>query len=59
MAVVLEQTIGHTKIRIHDDYCRERTPEEVEAILRRIASGVQEEVAAAEARAERKGDIAG
>lgn len=34
--IVKELSIGKTKIKIADDYCR-KTPEEVEAILRRIA----------------------
>lgn len=35
--VVEEFYIGNTHIRICDDYCRDKTPEEVEAILKRIA----------------------
>lgn len=37
MAVVMEQTIQNTRVRIHDDYCRDTTPEQVQEILRRIA----------------------
>ena len=48
MAVVLEQKIGGTTIRIHDDYCKDKTPEDVQKILRRIADFVQGEVVAAE-----------
>lgn len=29
--------IGNTRVRICDDYCRSRTPEEIKAILDRIA----------------------
>ena len=29
MAVVLERTIKNTKIRIHDDYFRDTTPEQI------------------------------
>ena len=35
--VVKSFTIGNTKVKICDDYCRDRTPEEVEQILARIA----------------------
>lgn len=35
--VVEEFKIGNTKIKICDDYCRNTTPEEVDAILARIA----------------------
>ena len=48
MAVVLEQKIGGTTVRIHDDYCKDKSPEDVRKILRRIADFVQGEVAAAE-----------
>ncbi|MBR4545549.1 MAG: hypothetical protein IKO14_06195 [Oscillibacter sp.] len=48
MAVVLEQQIGNVTVRIHDDYCKDKTPEDVRKILRRIANYVQAEVAAAE-----------
>ena len=48
MAVVLEQQIGNVTVRIHDDYCKDKTPEDVRKILRRIADYVQAEVAAAE-----------
>ena len=48
MAVVLEQQIGNVTVRIHDDYCKDKTPEDVHKILRRIADYVQAEVVAAE-----------
>lgn len=35
--VVKEFKIGNTKVRICDDYCRNRTKAEIEEILRRIA----------------------
>jgi len=35
--VVEELKIGNTRIKICDDYCRDKTSEEVEAILARIA----------------------
>jgi len=35
--VVMEKKIGNSRVMICDDYCRDRTPEEVDAILKRIA----------------------
>ena len=35
--VVKEMSIGNTRIKICDDYCREKTKAEVEEILKRIA----------------------
>lgn len=56
MAELLEQgnvvksfVIGNTRIKICDDYCRDRTREEANAILRRISMRVQEELSAAAA----------
>lgn len=40
--VVEEFKIGNTKVRICDDYCRDKTPEEVDAILKSIAETVRE-----------------
>ena len=34
--VVWEQKIGATTVRICDDYCRDTTPEQVEAILKHL-----------------------
>lgn len=39
--VVEEFTIGNTKVRICDDYCRDKTSEEVDAILESIAETVR------------------
>ena len=47
MAVVLEQRIGGATVRIHDDYCKDKSPEDVQQVLRRIADFVRGEVAAA------------
>jgi hemerythrin len=33
--------IGNTKVIIRDDYCREKTAEEIDAVLRRIADMAQ------------------
>lgn len=35
--IVKEFRLGNTRIKIADDYCREKTPEDVEKILQRIA----------------------
>ncbi|MBR5818167.1 MAG: hypothetical protein IKY62_05925 [Clostridia bacterium] len=35
--VVKDFNIGNTRVRICDDYCKGKTAQEVEAILRRIA----------------------
>ena len=40
-----EFKIGNTLIRIFDDYCRDKTPEDVQAILDRIAIRVEEQLA--------------
>lgn len=40
--VVEEFKIGNTKVRICDDYCRDKTPEEVDDILKNIAETVRE-----------------
>lgn len=36
MAVVSDYKIGNTNIKICDDACRDKTPQEVEAILERL-----------------------
>ncbi len=38
--VVEEFTIGNTRVRICDDYCRDKTKAEVDEILKRIARNV-------------------
>ena len=48
MAVVQEQVIGNTRIRIHDDCCNDIPKEAVEAILRRITDRAQADISAAE-----------
>lgn len=35
---VEEFKIGNTNVKIADDYCRDKTPEDVNAILKRIGS---------------------
>lgn len=47
--VVREFSIGNTRIRICDDYCRDRTREDVELILQRIAQRALEQFSAATA----------
>lgn len=46
MAVALEQKIGNGAVRIRDDYCKDKTPEDARKILRRIADYVQSEATA-------------
>ena len=43
--VVKDFQIGNTRIKICDDYCRDTSPEEVQAILNRIGNRVQEQLA--------------
>ena len=43
--VVKDFKIGNTRIKICDDYCRDKTPEAVQAVLDRIADRVQEQLA--------------
>ena len=38
--VVMEMKIGNTKIKIADNYCRDKTPEDVKEILQRIARNI-------------------
>lgn len=35
--IAKEFNIGNTRVKICDDYCRTKTPQEVDAILKRIA----------------------
>ena len=43
--VVKDFKIGRTRIKICDDYCRDKTPEAVQAILDRIALRAGEQLA--------------
>ena len=45
--IVKEFSIGNTRIKIADNYCRDKTPEQVQAILREIARTAQENITAA------------
>ena len=56
MAVAQEFMLGNTHIVIMDDYCKDKTKEDVDAILARIAKRAQ---AAFEAEAMRKAREAG
>ena len=51
VSIVLEYKIGNATIRIHDDYCKDKTPEEVRKILCRIANYVQDAVISSESHA--------
>lgn len=44
--------VGNTRIRICDDYCRDKTPEEVDQILKRVAQIALNSFAAAQMREE-------
>lgn len=45
--IVKDFIIGNTRIKIADNYCRDKTPEEVQEILRHIAINVQTALTAA------------
>lgn len=45
--IVRDFMVGNTRIRIADDYCRDKTPEEVKEILRRISINAQAAITAA------------
>lgn len=45
--VVERMTIGNTRVRICDDYCRSRTEDEIRVILARIARRTAEVLAVA------------
>ena len=44
-SVVKDFKIDNTRIKICDDYCRDKTPEAVQDILNRIAERAQEQLA--------------
>ena len=44
MPVTLEQTIGNSVIRIHDDCCRDMSEETVREILKRVSAYVHAEI---------------
>ena len=43
--VVKDFNLGATRIKICDDYCRDKTPEAVQVTLERIAQRAQEQLA--------------
>lgn len=45
--IVRDFTIGNTRIKIADDCCRDKTPEDVRRILRKIARDAQAAISAA------------
>lgn len=53
--IVRDFTVGNTRIKIADDCCRDRTPEDVKRILRQIARTAQEHIRAAAEAAEAGG----
>lgn len=40
--IVAEYKIGNTVIKVADNYCRDKTPEDIQRILDRIAANVVE-----------------
>lgn len=45
--IVRDFTVGNTRIKIADDYCRDKTPEDVDRILKEIARAAQAAITAA------------
>ena len=45
--IVRDFMIGNTRIKIADNYCRDKTPEDVQRILRKIARDAQAAISAA------------
>lgn len=45
--IVRDFTIGNTRIKIADDCCRDKTPEDVRKILKEIARAAQAAISAA------------
>ena len=45
--IVRDFTVGNTRIKIADDCCRDKTPEDVRRILREIAQAAQAAISAA------------
>lgn len=50
--IVRDFTIGNTRIKIADDCCRDKTPEDVRRILKEIAQAAQTAISAAAQAAE-------
>lgn len=48
--VVRDFTIGNTRVKICDDFCRDRTPREIQEILERVARRALEEFTATAAK---------
>lgn len=46
--IVAEYRIGNTRIKIADDYCRERTQDDIDCILKRITQNAISYVTATE-----------
>lgn len=45
--IVRDFMVGNTRIKIADDYCRDKTPEDVQRILKEIAQEAQAAITAA------------
>lgn len=50
--IVRDFTVGNTRIKIADDCCRDKTPEDVQRILKEIAQAAQAAITAATLAAE-------
>ena len=50
--IVWDFTVGNTRIKIADDCCRDKTPEDVRRILKEIAQAAQAAISAAALAAE-------
>lgn len=50
--IVRDFTVGNTRIKIADDCCRDKTPEDVRKILKEIAQAAQAAISAAALAAE-------
>ncbi|MDE6838531.1 MAG: hypothetical protein K2P33_09045 [Acutalibacter sp.] len=45
--IVRDFMVGNTRIKIADNYCRDKTPEDVQRILKKIARDAQAAITAA------------
>ena len=50
--IVRDFTVGNTRIKIADDCCRDKTPEDVRRILKEVAQAAQAAISAAALAAE-------
>lgn len=55
--IAREFKIGNTRVRIATDYCEDKTPEDVQKILDRIAENALEDFRAAAREAQIRGEV--